>query len=170
VGGLPHDFDKVPLEEVPRRLREQDAQRPSTKLRTLGEQSSVTAQNRGVNSPTLGRALRGDLDAITLKALEKERARRYATPLELGSDIGRYLRHEAVIARPASTGYRARKYIRRHRVGVAVAAIMLLILVSFAAFQTVQLRRITQQRDRANRERDRADQERLRERACGNRF
>ena len=67
----------------------------------------ITAQNRGADPPTLARQLRGDLDAIALKALEKDRSRRYATPSELAADIGRYLRHEPVLARPASAGYRA---------------------------------------------------------------
>ncbi len=57
-----------------------------------------------------------------MKALEKERARRYGTPSELAADIGRYLKHEPVVARPASTGYRLRKYVRRHRIAVGVAA------------------------------------------------
>jgi non-specific serine/threonine protein kinase/serine/threonine-protein kinase len=99
----------------------------------------------------LSRQLRGDLDAITLKALEKDRARRYGTPSEVAADIGRYLRNEPVVARPASVGYRGRKYIRRHRVGVAVAAGLLLLLASFAVVQAVQLRRITHERDRADR-------------------
>src|SRR5262249_8340759 len=92
-----------------------------------------------------------DLDAITLKALERDRSRRYATPSELATDLRRYLHHEAVIARPASAGYRARKYARRHRVSVTFAAVLILLLGSFAGFQAVQLRRIARERDRANR-------------------
>jgi serine/threonine protein kinase len=151
VGALPLDFSKVPLNQISRTLREQDAPRPSSKLRTLGEQSSVVAQNRSADPPTLVRQLRGDLDAITLKALEKDRARRYATPSELADDIGRYLHNEPVMARPASAGYRARKYARRHRIGVAVAAAVVMLLISFAVVQAFQLQRITRERDRANR-------------------
>jgi eukaryotic-like serine/threonine-protein kinase len=157
VGAIPLDFRKLAFDEVIRRLREDDAPRPSTKLRTLGEQSTIAAQNRGIDPPTLARLLRGDLDAITLKALEKERSRRYATPSDLASDIGRYLRNEPVIARPASAGYRAAKYVRRHRIGVAMAAGAVLLLMSFAIEQAAQLQRITHERDRANRERDRAN-------------
>jgi serine/threonine protein kinase len=156
VGAPPFDFQKLAFDEMLRRLREQDAPRPSTKLRTLGGQSATTAQNRGSDPPTLARQLRGDLDAIALKALEKERSRRYATPSELAADIGRYLRHEPVTAHAASAGYRAGKYIRRHRIGVAVAAGLLVLLVSFGVAQTLQLRRTVRERDRANRERDRA--------------
>src|SRR5262249_48320210 len=101
--------------------------------------------------------LRGDLDWITVKAVEKERARRYGTPSELAADIQRYLENRPVVARPASTRYRLKKYVQRHRVGVAVVAGAATLLVGFAIVQAVQLRRITQERDRATRERDRAN-------------
>jgi tetratricopeptide (TPR) repeat protein len=130
AGALPLDFHELAFDEILRRMREEEAPRPSTKLRTLGEQSGTTAQNRGSDPPTLARQLRGDLDAIALKALEKERARRYGSPYELAADIARYLGNEPVTARPASTGYRAWKYVRRHRLGVAFAASLALLLVA----------------------------------------
>jgi len=99
----------------------------------------------------LASLLHGDLDWITMKALERDRARRYGSPSELAADIGRYLKNEPVVARPASTGYRLRKYVLRHRVAAGVAAGLLLLLVGFAAVQAAQLRRITRERDRANR-------------------
>jgi non-specific serine/threonine protein kinase/serine/threonine-protein kinase len=151
VGALPLDFSTAPLDEVQRKLREEDAPRPSTKLRTLAEKSEITAQNRGADGPTLARQLRGDLDAIALKALEKDRARRYATPAEFAADIGRYLRNEPVQARPAGAWYRALKYIRRHRVAVGVAATAVVLLVTFAVAQTIELRRTRRERDRADR-------------------
>ena len=151
VGALPLDFSQTPVEELARKLRDEDAPRPSTKIRTLGERTSSSAQNRGGDPPTLSRQLRGDLDAITLKCLEKDRARRYATPSELAADIGRYLRNEPVQARPASAAYRARKYIRRHRVGVAVVAAAAVLLVSVGVTQTFELRRTRRERDRADR-------------------
>ena len=77
------------------------------------ETSNVTAEMRGTEPGQLMTILRGDLDWITMKALEKDRARRYGTPSELAADIGRYLRNEPVVARPATTGYRLRKYVRR---------------------------------------------------------
>jgi non-specific serine/threonine protein kinase/serine/threonine-protein kinase len=151
VGALPLDLRKLSFEEILRRLREQDTVRPSTKVRTLGEESITNAQNRRTEPASLTRQLRGDLDAITLKALEKERARRYGTPSELAADIGRHLRNEPVLARPASVAYRMRKYIRRHSVGVAVASGLVLLLAFFATVQAFQLRRITRERDRADR-------------------
>jgi len=105
----------------------------------------------------LARQLRGDLDAIALKALEKDRSRRYATPSELSADIGRYLRDDPVLAHAPGAAYRARKYIRRHWVAAAVAGGLLVVLIAFGIAQTLQLRRTTRERDRATRERDRAD-------------
>ncbi len=151
VGALPLDFHKLAFDEMLRRLRETDAPRPSTKLRTLGDQSAITAQNRSADPPTLARQLRGDADAIALKALEKDRARRYSAPSELAADIARYLRNEPVTAHPPSAIYRARKYVRRHRLGVAVATAGVALLITFAIAQTVALRRITRERNRADR-------------------
>ncbi len=151
VGALPLEFHQLALDKLLRRLREEEAPRPSTKVRSLGELSAVASQNRGVDPQALVRQLCGDLDAILLKALEKDRARRYATPSDLAADLGRYLRHEPVLAHPPSTAYRLRKYVRRHRIGVTVAAAMVVLLVSFAVAQAFELRRITRERDRADR-------------------
>jgi len=151
IGSLPLDFTGTPPDQFRSRLREEDVQRPSTRLRTQGDKSSVAAQNRSADPPTLIRQVRGDLDAITLKCLEKDRARRYSTPADLAADIGRYLRNEPVVARPASVAYRARKYIRRHRFAVAVAASAVVLLIAGGIAQTLELRRIRRERDRADR-------------------
>ncbi len=103
AGTLPLDLDKLPYDEVLRRLRDEDVPRPSTRLSTLGEKSSLTAKNRGADISSLSRLLRGDPDVIALKALEKDRARRYASASGLAADIGRYLRNEPVTAHPPST-------------------------------------------------------------------
>jgi non-specific serine/threonine protein kinase/serine/threonine-protein kinase len=136
VGALPLDFSTTPLDQVQRKLREEDAPRPSTKLLTLAERSSVAAQNRGADAPSLAGQLRGDLDAIALKALDKDRARRYATPAELAADIGRYLRHEPVSARPPSKAYQLRKLARRNRGLVISAAAILLTLIAATVVST----------------------------------
>ena len=150
VGALPLDLKKLAYEQMLRRLREQDVPRPSSRILTQGGDSAVTAQNRGTDPPSLTRQLRGDPDAVVLKALEKDRNRRYGSPSELAADIGRYLRHEPVSAHPPSAGYRARKYIRRHRLGVAMSAAALLLLAGFAVTEAILLRRITRERDRAD--------------------
>jgi serine/threonine protein kinase len=151
---------KPPLDEWLRKLREEDPPSPSNKVSADRDTSSATAEARGTEPRQLMSLLRGDLDWITMKALEKDRTRRYGAPSELAADIGRYLNHEAIMARPASAGYRLRKYARRHRVAVGVVAGLVLLLTAFSVLQALQLRRITRERDRANQERDRANQER----------
>ena len=157
VGALPLELKKLAYVEVLRRLREQDVPRPSSRTLTQGDDSAIAARNRGTDPPSLTRQLRGDPDAVALKALEKDRKRRYGSPSELAADLGRYLRSEPVSAHPPSAWYRTQKYIRRHKLGVAIAAAAVLLLAGFAITEAVQLRRITQERDRATRERDRAD-------------
>jgi eukaryotic-like serine/threonine-protein kinase len=147
---------KQPLDELLRKLREEEPLRPSSKVSMGRDSSAATAEARGTQLKQLVSQLRGDLDWITMKALEKDRERRYGSPSELAADIRRYLNHEPVAARPASAGYQLRKYVRRHRAAVGVAAGLVLLLAAFSVLQAVQLRRTTQERDRANRERDRA--------------
>jgi serine/threonine protein kinase len=147
----PEDWKKKPVHEMLRLVREQDPARPSTKVSTSANRSSVAAQAGYSEAQQLISQLRGDLDWITMKAVEKDRARRYRTPSELADDLGRYLRHEPVEARPASLVYRGRKYIRRHRLAVSAAAVLIMVLAAFAIMQAVQLRRITRERDRADR-------------------
>ena len=151
VGTLPLNLNKVAYNEGLRSLREDDAPRPSTRLRTSGPESTSTAKNRSTDVPTLSRQLHGDPDAIALKALEKDRGRRYASPHELADDLRRYLRDEPVYAHTPSTAYRARKYVRRHRVGVVLAVTAVLMLLAFAVTEAIQLRRIRRERDRADR-------------------
>jgi non-specific serine/threonine protein kinase/serine/threonine-protein kinase len=159
TGSLP--FEKrgplrQPLHEFLRRIREDEPPMPSAKLAAERDTATAEAEARGTQVNQLIGTLRGDLDWITMKALERERTRRYATPSELAADLRRYLAHEPVTARPDATAYRLRKYLRRHRVGVAVAAGALLLLAAFSILQAIELRRTTQERDRANHERDRA--------------
>jgi hypothetical protein len=151
VGTLPVELSRLSFGEMLRKLREEDTPQPSTRVRRLGVGGATNAQNRRTDVRTLARQLSGDLDAITLKATEKDRSKRYATPSELAADIGRYLRNEPVSAHAPSAAYRAGKYVRRHRVGVSAAAVFVLMLAGFAVAQTVQLRRVTRARDRADR-------------------
>ena len=102
---------------------EEEPPKPSTRLRSHSRQiSSELARKRQTEPLTLAKQIRGDLDSITLKALEKDRSRRYASPSDFAADIARYLNHEAVLAVHPSTVYRARKYVRRHRLAVASIA------------------------------------------------
>jgi serine/threonine protein kinase/TolA-binding protein len=132
VGVRPLDFNQLAFDELLRRLREQEAARPSTKLRMLAASSGATALYRGADAATLARQLRGDLDAIALKALEKDRARRYGSPSDLAADIRRYLNHDAVLAVPPSVAYRARKFVRRYRGSLAAIGASALVLITAA--------------------------------------
>lgn len=98
----------------------------------------------------LNRELGSDEDNILQMAMRKEAQRRYQSVEQFAADIGRYLSNEPVLARPATAGYRLRKYIRRHRIGVAVAAGLISLLAGFAVVQAAQVRRITRERDRAD--------------------
>ena len=147
----PEEWKKKPFDEVLRQLREEDPPSPSTKLGEEKETATAAAKTRGTEPNHLARLLQGDLDCIALKAIEKDRTRRYGTPSDLAADLQRYLENRPVIARPPSAGYRLRKYVRRHLVGVGVVTGLVLLLAGFAAVQAVQLRRITRERDRASR-------------------
>ena len=143
--------DKQTFEDYVRRLREEDPLLPSTKIGADKGSSEELARRRGAQTEQLASLLQGDLDWITMKALEKDRTRRYGTPSELAADVRRYLQNEPITARPASRTYRLGKYVRRHRAAVAVGAVFFVLLSGFAVMQSIQLRRITQERDRANR-------------------
>jgi eukaryotic-like serine/threonine-protein kinase len=130
------------IEELRRQLKEVEPPRPSTKLTTLGDDATAAAKNRNSDPGALRRLLQGDLDAITMKALEKDRRRRYGSPSELSADIHRHLRHEAVLARAPSTAYRVSRYVRRHRLGVGVAAGLAVLLIGFSVSTALQARRI----------------------------
>jgi non-specific serine/threonine protein kinase/serine/threonine-protein kinase len=155
AGALPHDpgeLRQAGLVEMRRRILEDEPPWPSTRVGTRGDSTTATAANRHTELPSLRRQLRGDLDWITMRALEKDRGRRYSSPSELAADIDRHLRSEPVLAGPPSVAYRAGKFVRRHRAGVAVAAGLLLTLVVFAVTMAVQARRIARERDRAESE------------------
>jgi serine/threonine protein kinase/tetratricopeptide (TPR) repeat protein len=126
-----------------RLIQDEETPRPSTRLSSLGDSATVVAGNRGLDVKRLVQLLAGDLDWVVMKALEKDRNRRYATPGNFAEDIDRYLRHEAILARPPSTGYRLRKLVRRNRGAVLTAAGVVGALVAGTAFSTWQAVRAT---------------------------
>jgi serine/threonine protein kinase len=147
----PKQWKTKPFYEMVRRLREEDPPPPSAKLGMEKEPSLETAECRGLQPQQLVKLLHGDLDWMVMKAMERDRARRYGTPSELAAEIQRYLNHEPLVARPASASYRLQKYVRRHRIGVAFAGGLLLLLIGVAVMQALQVRRVTHERDRATR-------------------
>jgi non-specific serine/threonine protein kinase/serine/threonine-protein kinase len=110
-------------------IREQDPPRPSTRVSTLGEASGAAAERRRTDAESLARLLRGDLDWIVMKALEKDRTRRYGSPAELAADVGRHLANEPVEASPPDPVYRLRKFVRRNRLTVATTSLVAAALV-----------------------------------------
>jgi serine/threonine protein kinase/tetratricopeptide (TPR) repeat protein len=136
AGAQPFDSKELRtagFDEMRRRIREEEPPKPSTKVSSLGDASQVAADRRRTDIQGLARTLRGDLDWIVMKALEKDRTRRYGSPSDLAADVGRYLRDEPVEASPPSTAYRIRKFVRRHRVGVAAGGVVILALVAGVA-------------------------------------
>jgi tetratricopeptide (TPR) repeat protein len=155
VGAQPFDateLRRAGFDGMRRIIREKAPSKPSTRLSSLGDTSTDKARSRGTELAVLERQLRGDLDWITMKALEKDRTRRYGSPSELAEDIRRHLRHEPVVAGPPGQVYRMRKFTQRHRIAVAVATGFLALLVGFAILMAIQSARIARERDRAEQE------------------
>ncbi|MCC6233817.1 MAG: protein kinase [Verrucomicrobiales bacterium] len=119
------------IEAMRRTIREKEPQRPSTRLSTLlAVEQSAIASFRQTEPPKLVHLVRGDLDWIVMKCLEKDRARRYATANALAMDLQRHLDDEPVLARPPSRMYELRKTVRRHQVGFAAAGAVMLALAA----------------------------------------
>jgi tetratricopeptide (TPR) repeat protein len=116
------------LLEVLRVIREEEPPRPSTRLSTNAELPSIAAV-RGLEPARLSKLVRGELDWIVMKALEKDRARRYETANGFAQDIERYLADEPVLACPPSAGYRLRKFARRNKGSITLASVVLLFLI-----------------------------------------
>jgi tetratricopeptide (TPR) repeat protein/serine/threonine protein kinase len=122
------ELEKAGMLEMLRVIREQEPSKPSTKLSSSDALPTLSA-NRGTEPAKLTRLVRGELDWIVMKALEKDRGRRYETANGFAMDVQRYLADEPVLACPPSVGYRLRKLIRRNKAGLAVAALVLFFLV-----------------------------------------
>jgi len=136
IGALPFDpttLRQAGFAEIQRIIREQEPPKPSTRLSDLGEASSDVAQRHDSDPKTLLRELRGDLDWIAMKALEKDRTRRYATASELAAEVRRYRDGDPVQARKPSFGYVFGKLLQKERGKVAVALLALAALLIGAA-------------------------------------
>jgi serine/threonine protein kinase/dihydrodipicolinate synthase/N-acetylneuraminate lyase len=129
---------------VMRVIREEEPPKPSTRLSTLTEEElAAVAAKRGAEPAKLNRSVRGDLDWIVMKALEKDRTRRYETANGFADDLRRHLDNEVVLARPPSTAYRMKKAWRRNKVWLSAAAVVLAALVLGVGFSTWQAVRAT---------------------------
>jgi serine/threonine protein kinase/Flp pilus assembly protein TadD len=139
TGALPFDpkaLREGGIEHIRQMIREEEPKTPSTRLSTVsGQESTKLAQLRRTDARTLGRQLHGDLDWITLKAMEKDRMRRYQTAHTLAEDIQRHLSSEPVLAGPPSRIYCLKKFIQKHRsqvIGTTVAAILLAVIAAIS--------------------------------------
>jgi non-specific serine/threonine protein kinase/serine/threonine-protein kinase len=153
AGSPPIELRKIALEEFLRRLRQDEPPKPSTWI-TKGDPATSTevARKRKTEPQALVRQLRGELDSIALKALEKERSRRYASASEFASDIKRYLKNEPVLAVPPSMSYRARKFARHYRGPLITLCAFVLVLMVAAGVSIWQGIVARKQRDRADAE------------------
>lgn len=131
TGTTPHDsqaLKRAAYLEVIRILKEDEPPKPSTRIQTMGVSSEAHAKHRDASAVGLAKVLRGYLDWIVMKALEKERSRRYGSASEMADDISRYFDQLPIVARPPSAVYRAQKLLRRKRGPFAAAAVVVLAM------------------------------------------
>jgi hypothetical protein len=147
------------FDEVLRIIREEEPPTPSRRLSTTQELASIAAQ-RSLEPKRLGAVIRGDLDWIVMKCLEKERSRRYDTANALAADLQRFLQDQPVSAGPPSAVYKVRKFLRRHRGPVAATAILLIAIVAGAGIAVSQAFRAKEAESLARRNEIAAKEER----------
>jgi WD40 repeat protein/serine/threonine protein kinase len=158
VGTLPFErkhLREAGLAELLRIIREEDAPTPLDRVSKM-ENTAEVAEHRRTTAISLRRQLAGDLNWIVMKALEKEPRRRYASASELTADLERHLHDEAVLASPPRVGYRAGKFVRRHRSVVAALIVAFLCLMAGLVLSTTLYFKAAAARQNADRERLRA--------------
>ena len=144
TGTTPFDqqrFATAAYDEIRRIIREEEPPKPSTRLSTLGEALSAVSAKRKTEPAKLSAFVKGDLDWIVMKALEKDRARRYETASELAAEVRRFLNQEPIEARPPSVWYRFRKLAQRNKVALTTAALVataLMLGTIVSAWQAVR--------------------------------
>jgi serine/threonine protein kinase/WD40 repeat protein len=159
TGTTPFDrtrFATAAYDEIRRIIREEEPPKPSTRLSSLGEALSTVSMRRKTEPAKLSALVRGDLDWIVMKALEKDRTRRYETASGMARDVERYLADEAVEACPPTASYRLRKFARKHRAALATASAFAAVLVLGTIVSAWQAVRARHAERIARMERDRA--------------
>jgi serine/threonine protein kinase/tetratricopeptide (TPR) repeat protein len=144
-----HELRSAAYAEIQRIIREVEPPKPSTRISHNTDTIASVAACRHCEPRRLGAIIRGDLDWIVMKALEKDRTRRYETANGLAMDVGRYLAGEAVLAAPPSTVYRFRKFVRRNKGPVAAGLVVSAVLVLGLAGTSVGMARAIQEKTRA---------------------
>ncbi len=163
TGTTPFDRERLrdaPYDEVRRIIREEEPPKPSTFVDTLGQTRTMVAARRKVDPQRFAQLLRGDLDWIVMKALEKDRTCRYETANALARDVERFLRDEPIDAHSPSTLYRFRKFARRNRVAITTAAVVAVVLVAGMVASTWQAIRATRAERVAEAQRNEAEKQR----------
>jgi serine/threonine protein kinase/Flp pilus assembly protein TadD len=120
----------VGFDEIRRIIREEEPPKPSTRINTMGLAGTTASANRKSDMRKLSQLLRGELDWIVMKALEKDRNRRYESPGAFSADVQRYLNDEPVQAFPPSLWYRLKKFARRNKVQLSIAGLVLLLIAT----------------------------------------
>ncbi len=143
TGVRPYDMAKRALAEIQRIICEEDPPKPSTRLTGLGESASEVAVRRRQTVHSLAGLLRRELEWIPLKAMRKDRTERYRSAADLGDDLEHYLRGEPLIAGPVSKVYRARKFVKLHRVGLLTTGLIAATLVTATGVSVLQAVRAT---------------------------
>ncbi|MBC8106085.1 MAG: tetratricopeptide repeat protein [Anaerolineae bacterium] len=144
TGALPFESNtlrRAALAEVQRIIRDVDPPPPSTRIRSLGEEGTRIAKDRRIELVTLQRDLKRELEWIPMKAMRKERDRRYVSAQQFADDIQNYLENRALIAAPESRSYRVRKFVKRNRRGL-MAVSLICVLVIAGGFQMIHSRRM----------------------------
>jgi serine/threonine protein kinase len=163
TGTTPFDrkrFATAAFDEIRRIIREEEPPKPSTRLSTLGETLSVVSAKRQTEPKKLSALVKGDLDWIVMKALEKNRSRRYETASAFAADVRRFLIEEPVEARSPSAWYRFRKLARRNKVALTTAAMMAAVLLLGTAVSAWQAVRATRAEGQARNAQEQAEAER----------
>jgi serine/threonine protein kinase/tetratricopeptide (TPR) repeat protein len=145
--------------ELPHTSAEVEQEIPTPSVKLAQNERASTAANRRTEMAALIRQIRGDLDWIAMKALEDDRELRYATPSALAVDIERHLSNEPVLASPPNKAYRLKKFLSRHRIGVAAAALVILALVAGVTLASIGFIRARRSEKVARQEASRANRE-----------
>ena len=159
TGSTPFDTQrlvKAGLAEIGRIIKEEEPPTPSRRLSTLGERLITVAGQRGTDAARIGKLVAGELDWIVMRAMEKDRTRRYETANGLAADLQRHLAGEPVLAAPPSLGYRLSKLARRHKAQLLTAGALATLLIVGTVVSTTQAIRATRAEAAASAERDEA--------------
>ena len=133
------EMRQAAYDEIRRMVREDDPEKPSRKISTLGKAATFVSAHRATDPRGLSSLVAGDLDVIVMKALEKDRTRRYDTATGMANDVRRFLSDEPIVARWPSVTYRASKFMKRNRYAVVASALVLAALVTAVAVTSVMM-------------------------------